>query len=149
MESNTVRLEKTKEYMTEEKYLKFWDHMLELNVVKYTQVLKQFLILLSYRKEDFCIKGTNVLDWQKTKGLLKTHRQRIFELLSAVNPRGSKPEIVHPYGKCARIAKNIEGLEPQTLSTYNIYFSFMLRLLQLYTKTRQQDREARLAKIQL
>lgn len=50
LESNTVRLEKTKEYMIEDKNLKFWDHLLELNIVKYHQIIKQMLILFGYKK---------------------------------------------------------------------------------------------------
>lgn len=64
--------------MAEEKYLKFWDHLLELNVVKYQQVIKQFLIFLGFRKEEFCSPGTNVLDWQKTKALMKSKTPIIF-----------------------------------------------------------------------
>lgn len=64
--------------MAEEKYLKFWDHLLELNVIKFQQVIKQFLIFLGFRKEEFCYHGTNVLDWQKTKTLMKSKTPIIF-----------------------------------------------------------------------
>lgn len=64
--------------MTEEKNLRFWDRLLDLNVVKYQQVIKQFLIFLGYRKEEFCFTGSNVLDWKKTKHLMKTQQASIF-----------------------------------------------------------------------
>ncbi len=64
--------------MVEEKFMKFWDHLLELNIVKYHQAIKQFLICLEFRKEEFCFKGTNVLDWQKTKNLMKNQSPKIF-----------------------------------------------------------------------
>ena len=35
------------------------------------------------------------------------------------------------------------------LVNYNIYLAFILRLVQLYTKVRVQDKEARVAKIQM
>ena len=77
--------------MTEEKNLKFWDHLFELNVVKYHQVIKQFLIFLDFKKEEFCFKGTNFVDWKKTKHLMKSNTPKIFEKINAINARGSKP----------------------------------------------------------
>lgn len=93
--------------MVDEKYLKFWDHLLEMNVVKYHQVIKQFLVFLGFKKEEFCFKGTNVLDWQRTKNLIRTQNSKIFERLNTTNARGSRPDIVQPYAKCSRITKNL------------------------------------------
>jgi hypothetical protein len=96
--------------MAEEKNLKFWDHLLELHIVKYHQIIKQMLILFGYKKQDFCFPGTNALDWQTTKNLLKTNQPKIFERINTLSARGSRPEIILPYAKCQRIAKNLEGL---------------------------------------
>ena len=77
--------------MIEEKNLKFWDNLLELNIVKYQQIIKQFLILFGFKKEEFCFKGTNALDWNITKNLLKANQPKIFEYVNTLNARGSRP----------------------------------------------------------
>lgn len=72
-------------------------------MIKYHQIVKQWLIVLGWKKEEFCFKGTNLLDWQKTKFLLNSQRTTLFEQLNGLNPRGAKPEFILQYAKCARI----------------------------------------------
>lgn len=64
--------------MTEDKFLKHWDHLLGLNVIKNTQVMKQFLIFLGYKKEEFCFPNSNILNWIDTRSLLKQEANRII-----------------------------------------------------------------------
>jgi len=51
LEMNTIRIEKVKEYLADEKYLNLWDHLLDLNVIKYPVIIKQLLIFLGYKKD--------------------------------------------------------------------------------------------------
>lgn len=89
---NTLRIERTKEYLLEDRFGRYWEHLLGLNVIKYQQVIKQFLIVLGFKKEQFCFIGTNVLDWRKTKALFNSLKETINEKLRVLTPRGSKPE---------------------------------------------------------
>lgn len=46
---------------------------------------------MGYKKDKFIIKGTNKLDWKKMKILLKNDKQKIFDNLVGISPRGNKP----------------------------------------------------------
>jgi hypothetical protein len=41
-----------------------------MNVIKYPQIIKHYLIFLGLKKEEFCLKGTNILNWEKAKEIL-------------------------------------------------------------------------------
>lgn len=90
--------------------MRYWDALLGFNVVKYPGVVRQFLVALGFDKEEVCFEGENRLDWQRVRVMLKANRARVLEMISLLNPRGSKPDIVKPYAKCERIDKNLEGL---------------------------------------
>jgi len=40
-----------------------------MNVIKFPQIINQYLIFFGLKKEEFCIRGTNILNWEKAKEL--------------------------------------------------------------------------------
>lgn len=67
---NTLRIEKLKEYMSEEKNLTYLENLLERRVIKYAEIMKLFFIFAGFKKEEINIKGTNVMNWIKTRKIL-------------------------------------------------------------------------------
>jgi hypothetical protein len=43
------------------------DHFLNKNIIKYAEVIKIFLYFVGFKKEEINYKGTNVLNWIKSK----------------------------------------------------------------------------------
>lgn len=106
--------------------------------------MKIFYLFADFKKEDINFKGTNVINWLKTKALLS--KDNIIEKINHFIPRGSKPLVeVQPYSKWQRLLKNLEKYDQTVVASYNIYLAFILRFLQLSGKVRIADNEARKA----
>lgn len=106
--------------------------------------MKIFYLFAEFKKEDINFKGTNVINWLKTKALLS--KDNIIEKINHFIPRGSKPLVeVQPYSKWQRLLKNLEKYDQTVVASYNIYLAFILRFLQLSGKVRIADNEARKA----
>lgn len=118
--------------------------MLDRRVIKYAEIMKIFYLFADFKKEDINFKGTNVINWLKTKALLS--KDNIIEKINHFIPRGSKPLVeVQPYSKWQRLLKNLEKYDQTVVASYNIYLAFILRFLQLSGKVRIADNEARKA----
>lgn len=118
--------------------------MLDRRVIKYAEIMKIFYLFAEFKKEDINFKGTNVINWLKTKALLS--KDNIIEKINHFIPRGSKPLVeVQPYSKWQRLLKNLEKYDQTVVASYNIYLAFILRFLQLSGKVRIADNEARKA----
>lgn len=118
--------------------------MLDRRVIKYAEIMKIFYLFAEFKKEDINFKGTNVINWLKTKALLS--KDNIIEKINHFVPRGSKPLVeVQPYSKWQRLLKNLEKYDQTVVASYNIYLAFILRFLQLSGKVRIADNEARKA----
>ncbi len=143
LEMDSLRVDKLKEYMADEKYIPFLETLLSFEVLKYPEIFKNFLFFLGYSKKSICVKDTNILDWRNVRKTLQ--KDKILEKLANYSPRGGKIENVVPYAKWERIAKNLEKFDFNNISTYNIYLAFILRFLQTCAKVRVADREARVA----
>ena len=104
LEINTLRIEKLKEYMEEEKNAAQLDTLLERRVIKYPEIIKMFMIFAGYKKEEIVNPGTNILNWLKAKQLLS--KEIIQKIIHEYTPRGAKPDAkVPPYAKWERILK--------------------------------------------
>ena len=100
--------------------------------------MKIFFYFLGFSKEEVNYKGTNVLQWIKSKKLLT--KELILEKINGYQVRGSKPAHgVKPYNKWQRILKNLEKYDQNTVAAYNIYLAFIFRYLQIIGKTRIAD----------
>lgn len=118
--------------------------MLDRRIIKYAEIMKIFYLFADFKKEDINFKGTNVINWLKTKALLS--KDNIIEKINHFIPRGSKPLVeVQPYSKWQRLLKNLEKYDQTVVASYNIYLAFILRFLQLSGKVRIADNEARKA----
>jgi hypothetical protein len=106
--------------------------------------MKIFYLFAEFKKEEINFKGTNVINWLKTKALLS--KDNIIEKINHFVPRGSKPLVeVQSYSKWQRLLKNLEKYDQTVVASYNIYLAFILRFLHLSGKVRIADNEARKA----
>ena len=67
---NTLRIEKIREYIEDEKNVSYLDSLLEKRVIKYPEIIKEFMLFAGFKKEEINTKGTNNLNWLKAKQLL-------------------------------------------------------------------------------
>lgn len=138
LEINTLRLEKIKEYVGEEKYLASLDILLDRRVLKFPEIMKLFFLFAGFRKEEVTLRGTNVFNWLKAKALLP--RDQLKQIITAYIARGSKPDVeVKPYAKWQRLLRNLEKYDLAAVATYNIFLAFLLRFLIIAGKVRIAD----------
>lgn len=146
LEMNTLRIDKLKEYIAEEKNVHFLETLLERRVIKFPEIIKTFYLFGKLTKEEVNYAGTNVLDWYKASKVLT--KEQIYERMNDYGSRGCKPDVeVKPYAKWQRVLKNLEKYDLNVVATYNLYLAFVLRFLQLAGKVRVADQEARKANI--
>ena len=140
---DTLKIEKIKEYLSDEKYEAFLDEISNAKVLKNKEILKYWIIFCGESKQEINIEGTNLLDLRKArKHLLK---DSFTSKINEYNPRGMKYDVtVKPYAKWERMLKNIQGIDAQNIAVSNIYVAFLLRFLQLVGKVRIADRERRI-----
>jgi hypothetical protein len=106
LEINTLRIEKIKEYIVEDKYLSYLEVLFDRRVLKFPEIMKIFLIFAGFKKEEINYKGTNILNWLKAKSLVT--KDQITQKITSYVVRGSKPDVeVKPYAKWQRILKNL------------------------------------------
>jgi hypothetical protein len=142
LELNTLRIEKIREYIEEEKNVGYLETLLDRRVIKYPEIIKMFMIFAGYKKDEINFKGTNILNWPKAKSLLS--KDKIHDTIVQYGPRGAKTDSKVPsYAKWQRILKCLEKYDQATVVTYNPYLAFILRFLQLSGKVRIADNEAR------
>ena len=135
---NTLRIEKIREYIEDEKNVVFLDTLLERRVIKYAEIMKVFMFFTGVGKEEVNFPGTNVLNWLKAKSLLS--KDDIHKSIAEYVPRGAKPDAkVRSYAKWQRVLKCLDKYDQNTVASYNLYLAFILRFLQLSGKTRIGD----------
>ena len=143
LEMDTQRIEKIKEYLSDEKYLPYVEEILDAKVLKYYDILKYWLIFTGKSKEEINFSQTNLFDFRRCKKLFD--RNTFIDEINSYNPRGSKSEItVKSYAKWERIIKCLEKFDQNAVATYNIALAFILRFLQVTGKVRLADRTKRL-----
>ena len=103
---DSIRVDKVKEYMVDEKYVPFFETLLSFEVMKFPEIMKNFLFFLGHSKRSICVKDTNILDWRNVRKTLS--KDKILETVTNYSPRGAKINDVFAYAKWERISKNLE-----------------------------------------
>lgn len=104
---NTQRIEKLKEYFSDDRFSGFIEEIIEAKVLKYQDILKYWLLFSGKKKDQINIGGTNVLDLRKARKYLD--KNVFLDTINTYNVRGSKPTvIVEPYAKWERMLKGLE-----------------------------------------
>lgn len=116
--------------------------LLDRRVIKYSEIMKLFLIFAGYSKEQLNFKQTNVMNWLRAKENLT--KDSIITTVTQFVARGSKPSVkVESYAKWQRILKCLDKYDQNTVASYNLFLAFILRFLQLCGRVRIADNEAR------
>lgn len=89
----------------------------ELNIMKMPRILQTLFYVLSYDREEICVRDTNSLDFKKAKTLIG---EDLFERMGKYNPLGQSENEYKEYQKLTFLKRNIESMEEEKVDEYSI-----------------------------
>ena len=125
-----------KQFREKDEWQKSFKRMAKYKVLKMPRVMQSIFYFLQYKREEICEKGTNKFFWKIAKNHLNA---QFFERLINFNALGPKEEHIPRYTTINFIERNIEGVTPEDVDSYNMTLGKMYKWLLLAIRTRKED----------
>ena len=104
--------------------------------MKMPRILQTLFYVLSYDREEICVRDTNSLDFKKAKTLIG---EDLFERMGKYNPLGQSENEYKEYQKLTFLKRNIESMEEEKVDEYSIILGRIHRWISQALDLRVED----------